>query len=102
MKKTVLTLCLLGLLGTSMMSFATVAKENIQLSRINSVLNSVYPMIAAAKAQAVPTEQVKFQYQKLIADLQAVQAGIAQKVNSAPIEPRVVKALDTHFVTKEG
>ena len=73
--------------------------EKVELSRINSVLNSIYPMIRTAKIFKDPKSRVQFQYGKLKADIEAIQSGIAQKINSSPIVPRVVKPLasETHI-----
>jgi RAQPRD family integrative conjugative element protein len=97
-KKVVLAAGLLAVILVPISSFATVAKENIELSRINSVLNSVYPMIAAAKAQAVPQERLKFHYKWLQSDIQAIQTGIAEKINAAQISPRIVNQINTNFI----
>lgn len=88
--------CISALLFVST-SFASVEKENIELSRINSVLNSIYPIINAAKKQAVPDERVQFQYSWLKRDIQQIQQGIARKVNTPSVTPRVVNKLNTQF-----
>ena len=77
--------------------FASLSQENAELSRINSVLNSIYPLIDAAQKQALPSERVHFHYDWLRRDIQSIQAGIAQKINAPAIAPRVVKPLVTTF-----
>ena len=83
--------------STYQSAFATVSQENAELSRINSVLNSIYPLIDAAQKQATPSERMHFHYDWLRKDIQHIQAGIAQKVNAPAIAPRVVKPLNTQF-----
>jgi RAQPRD family integrative conjugative element protein len=100
--RVILTAGLLAAILLPVSSFATVAKENIELSRINSVLNSIYPMIAAAKAEAVPQERLKFHYKWLQSDIQAIQTGIAQKINAAQISPRIVNQINTNFINKSN
>ena len=71
--------------------------ENQQLARINAVLNSIYPLINQAKEAADVNARVKFHYEWLQKDIQSIQAGIAEKINHAPIEPRAISSLKTHY-----
>lgn len=80
------------------LSLADVDQENAQLARINNVLNAVYPLIDAAQAQALPNEKVQFHYAWLRADIASIQAGIAQKINQAPIMPVMVAPLHHRFI----
>lgn len=95
MKKIITTLLLLCL---SLHVFADRQTENEQLARINSVLNAVYPLIEAAQKAAPSGQRITFHYDWLTKDLQAIQAGIAQKINQTQVMPRVVQPLDTHYV----
>lgn len=95
-KLTVVTVIFIAAL-TFQGAFATVSQENAELSRINSVLNSVYPLIYAAQKQAISSERTHFRYDWLRKDIQNIQAGIAQKINAPAISPRVVKPLNTQF-----
>ena len=90
----VLALCLVGL-----QSYAGITQEKVDLARINSVLNAVYPLIDQAEAEATPTEKRQFHYDWLRSDVAAMQAGIAEKINSPRITPRIVAPLKTSFVT---
>jgi RAQPRD family integrative conjugative element protein len=81
---------------------ANTTQENITLSRISSILNAVYPLIAKAQQEADPNTRVTFQYAWLAKDIQSIQAGIAQKINAAQIEPRVVPALNTQYVQQKN
>ena len=77
---------------------ANTQQENAELSRINSVLNSVYPLIDAAQKQANPHVRVQFHYDWLRQDIESIQSGIAKKINAAPIVPRAVTPLNTQLV----
>lgn len=83
------------------LSFASLAQENLELARINSVLNATYPMIQAAKSAAPKDSRVQFNFEKLTHDIQAIQAGIAQQINHVVLTPRVVKPLQTDFIGAE-
>lgn len=78
--------------------FADVKTENVELVRINSVLNAVYPLIDAAQKATLKNQRLIFHYDWLRHDIQAIQLGIAQKINQAPIQPRVIEPLRTHYV----
>ena len=73
--------------------YATPKKENIELARINSVLNSVFPLIDQAQKEAVPNERVHFHYDWLKKDIHDIQAGIAQKINTPDLTPQVITPL---------
>lgn len=77
---------------------ADVQTENEQLARINSVLNAVYPLIAAAKNAAPKGQRVNFHYAWLENDIESIQAGIAQKINQTDVMPRTVAPLKTQYV----
>ena len=97
MKKTGLVLVLLA---ASISTFASVNAEKMQLARINSVLNTLYPMMAKAQSLQSQSDNIQFNYGRLISDVKAIQKGIAQKVNSLDLTPRIVKPLNTKFVEK--
>ncbi len=85
-----------------MNAFADPFQENIELAQISNVLNAVYPLIAEAEKEADPNARVKFHYDWLQQDIQGIQSGIAQKINAAKIEPRVVKPLKSSFITQQN
>tara|TARA_R110000868_G_scaffold266583_1_gene525845 strand:- start:61249 stop:61572 length:324 start_codon:yes stop_codon:yes gene_type:complete len=95
-----LMVMLLVLLGFNSVSYADTLQENQDLARVSNILNAVYPLIDKAQAQAEPNQRVSFRYDWLKKDVQAIQAGIAQKINAAPIQPRVVKSLKTEYIAK--
>lgn len=78
------------------------ASENTELARINSILNSVYPLIAKAQKEAEPNSRIKFHYNWLQADIQRIQAGIAQKINYLPLEPSIIIPPKNSYITKEN
>ena len=82
--------------------FADTKAENTELARINSVLNAVYPLIDAAQQKANPNTRIKFHYEWLKQDIQKIQAGITQKINNAPIEPREIAPLKGNFLTQQN
>lgn len=100
MKKTIIIiLCFLITANV----FADTTLENIELARINSVLNSVYPLIDAAQKQSDLNTRVKFHYDWLRQDIEEIQAGIAQKINNAPfLIPRTIKPLKNSFLTQQN
>lgn len=69
------------------------ANENLELARINSILNSVYPLIDKAQKESEPNTRVKFHYNWLRADIEKIQAAIARKINYVPLEPSIVMPL---------
>ena len=84
--------------------FSTIvsASENTELARINSILNSVYPLIAKAQKEAAPSSRIKFHYNWLRKDIQKIQAGIAQKINYLPLEPLIVIPPKNSYITAEN
>lgn len=95
MKKVLIVFILTSFLGTV---FADTVDERVELARINSVLNAVYPLIDAAQKAAPTNARETFHYDWLRSDIQSIQAGIAERINKTPIEPRVVTLLKTHYV----
>ncbi len=83
-------------------AFAGVEQESIDLARISNILDAVYPLIDDAQTQAQKNTRVKFRYDWLREDIQSIQAGIAQKINSKEIEPRVVKPLNIKYVDQQN
>ena len=81
---------------------ADVVKENATLARINSLLNAVYPLIQQAQKQAPQNTRVSFNYSALKGDVQAIQDGIAQKINASQFVPQKVKPLQTQYLVKQS
>jgi RAQPRD family integrative conjugative element protein len=76
--------------------------ENMELARINNILNSIYPLIEAAQKHADPNTRINFHYDLLKKDIAQIQAGIAQKVNNVAIEPKAVDPLDQTFLSQQN
>jgi RAQPRD family integrative conjugative element protein len=83
-------------------STTVLASENTELARINSILNSVYPLIAKAQKETAPNSRIKFHYNWLQRDIQRIQAGIAQKINYLPLEPSIVIPPKNSYITAEN
>lgn len=79
-------------------SFASTAQMNTTFVRINTILNQVYPLINLAQKQQSPNVRVNFQFDTLRRDIARIQAGIAQAVNRASIQPRAVKPLSGDYL----
>jgi RAQPRD family integrative conjugative element protein len=75
------------------------ANENTDLARINSILNSVYPLIAKAQKEAHPNSRIKFHYNWLRSDIAKIQAGIARKIHHLPQKPAIIIPLKKSYLT---
>jgi len=101
--KTHMILVLVAIVGlSSVNTFADTAQENTTLSRISNILNAVYPLIAKAQKEADPNTRVKFRYDWLQKDIQAIQSGIAERINASKIEPRAIQPLKTHYIEQQN
>jgi RAQPRD family integrative conjugative element protein len=81
------------LLFVSSLSFASTAQMHTTLTRINTILNQINPLINLAEQQQDPNIRVKFQFITLREDVSHIQAGIAQALHRVSIQPRVVAPL---------
>ena len=77
---------------------ATTPQENAELARINQLLSALYPLITTAQLQASKPARQQFNYAALRRDIQRIQAGIAQAINQAPLDPRPVPPLINDFL----
>ena len=102
LKKTVMVILTVSVVLTSVVSFADSVQERTDLARISNVLNAVYPLIDDAQKQAAPNTRVKFRYNWLRKDIQAIQTGIAEKINMSKVEPRIVQPLKTQYVEQQN
>lgn len=75
--------------------------ENIDLVRINNILNAVYPLLNEAQAAQDKNARVIFNYLALRNDLQLIQYGIVQKINKGVLVPRIVTPLQNDFLTNQ-
>ncbi len=83
-------------------SFADSVQESTDLARISNILNAVYPIIDDAQKESPKNTRVKFRYDWLKKDIQAIQAGIAEKINMSKVEPRVVQPLKTQYIEQQN
>ena len=97
-KKTVLLSSFLTLLFVSSLSFAGTAQMHTTLTRINTILNQINPLINLAEQQQDPNTRVKFQFTTLREDVSHIQAGIAQALHRVSIQPRVVMLLTGDYL----
>ena len=75
--------------------WASTNAENIELARINAVLNAVYPLIEAARTHANKDARSVFDYAALTRDIQTIQKGIAAKINEEPFEPQAIEPMSS-------
>lgn len=75
--------------------------ENMALARINSLLNAVYPLIDDAQKASNPNQRIVFRYDRLRSDIQAIQQGIAERINEKIYTPQNVPPLQTEFQTDQ-
>ena len=73
--------------------FANTALENQELAQIKDVIRSIYPMINIAESQQVKHKRIRFRYDWLRADLNAIQHGIDAKLHGVLVEPRSFKPI---------
>jgi len=94
------TLFLILLIFSSICFANNNASEKIYLTQILNQLNTMQPLILAAKQEQPPNTRVQFHYTRykdakgqwhngVLEDVQAIKSGIAEKLNDTSIEPRV-------------
>ncbi len=86
------------LLMVTQMSFANTDQMNATLARINMILTQVNPLINAAQKEQDPNARVKFQFDRLRADIGKIQTGIAEEINLVSIQPRQVAPLSGDYL----
>ncbi len=96
----------IGLLGVALAvaipntpAYATTSLENADLALVVQQLQAVYPLIAEAQKQADPNARTQFHYDWLREDLNTVIAGVNQKLQPLPVEPRSVKPIKGDYLT---
>lgn len=82
--------------------YADTELENAALSRVITVLNSLTPLIQEAERQQDKSTRVQFQYAALQADINKIKAGIAEKLQTQTIEPRMVAPVDGDYLVQRG
>jgi RAQPRD family integrative conjugative element protein len=106
----VISMVLLNIFSVN--SFASEAQEKIYLTQILNQLDAIQPLaIVANKAQPQNT-RIQFHYTRyrdnqgqlhngLLEDIQAIKAGITQKLNDSAIEPRVVAPIKGDYINNK-
>ena len=109
MKKILISILCLSIFSSS--SFATESQEKIYLTQILNQLDAMQPLIIAAKGAQPQNTRIQFHYTKyhddkgklhngLLEDIQAIKAGITQKLNTTGIEPRIVAPIKGDYLSK--
>jgi RAQPRD family integrative conjugative element protein len=103
MKKVFLMIILAGLF-IAPSSFADEAQEKMYLNQLLNQLDAMQPLIIAAQKSEPKNARIQFHYTRfrdvqgkphngLLEDIQAIRAGVAQKLNSVTVEPRAVSPI---------
>lgn len=82
--------CVGLLISVSSISYASETQEKMYLVQILNQLNAIRPTILAAKKEQPSNRRVKFHYQSLLEDIEAIKKGINEKLAEVAIEPRAV------------
>ena len=89
-------LLFLGLIGTALpIQFvnADADGEREVLARIAHEIETIAPLITQAASQANPDARIRFQYDWLRQDLDQIQRGIREHLDSPRVEPRTFPPL---------
>ncbi|MCB1868970.1 MAG: RAQPRD family integrative conjugative element protein [Gammaproteobacteria bacterium] len=92
----IIQLLILGLLGTALpvqLANADADGEREMLARIAYEIESIKPLIRQAAAQANPDARIRFQYDWLRQDLDQIQQGIQEHIDTPRAEPRTFPPL---------
>ena len=82
---------ILGLLGTALpVQFANADADGERevLARITHEIEAIQPLIRQAASQANPDARIRFQYDWLREDLDQIQRGIREHIDTPRSEPR--------------
>lgn len=108
MRKVFFRILIVVLCFSSVDCFASETQERVYLQQILNQLDAIQPLILAAQKEQPQNTHIKFHYTKfrdnqgqwhngLLEDLQAIKAGIVQKLNQPTIEPRVITPLKADY-----
>jgi RAQPRD family integrative conjugative element protein len=86
-------------------------QETVYLTQILNQLNAIQPFILAAQKAQPTNGRIQFHYMKyrdskgawhngLLEDVNAIKAGITQKLNGPVIEPRVINPLKGDYFSQ--
>ena len=85
-----------GLFGTVLpipFALADADGEREALARIAHEIEAIQPLISQAASQANPDARIRFQYDWLRQDLDQIQRGIQEHINTPRAEPRTFPPL---------
>ena len=93
--------------------FANEAQEKIYLTQILNQLNAIQPFIIAAEKEQPKNTRIQFHYTKfhdsqgqlhngLLEDIQSIKAGIEEKLNQIPVEPRTAIPISGDYLPSSG
>lgn len=113
MKKIISAGLFVGLALIATTGFANENQERIYLVQILNQLNSIQPFIVAAAKEQPKNARIQFHYTRysdqeghlhngLLEDIQAIQAGIKQKLNLPTIEPRIVTPITGDYLDNKN
>ena len=89
-------LLIFGLLGTALpvqFALADADGEREMLARIAHEIEAIKPLISRSASQANPDARVRFQYDWLRQDLDQIQLGIQDHIDTPRAEPRTFPPL---------
>ena len=109
MKKILLIIMLLSIFSKN--SLASDAQEKIYLTQILNQLNAMKPLILAAQKAQPENTRIPFHYtqyrdnqgqkhQGLLEDIQAIKAGIQQKLHDFNAEPRIFAPIKGDYLSQ--
>lgn len=76
--------------------------ENVALTRVIHVLDSLKPLLNEAERQQDKSTRIQFQYAKLREDLDQIKSGIQEKIEPKTIEPRYVAPIQGDYLILQG
>ena len=93
---------LIPLMLITPLTFANTEQMHTSLTRINTLLSQINPLINLAKQQEDPNARVKFQFEVLREDIARIQSGISQALNRVSIQPRTVAPLVGDYLPSDS
>lgn len=82
-------------------AYADTEAENATLARIVHELDALQPLINQAQSERPRYARVRFNYDKLRADINKIKQGIQQQLSNAPIEPHIVQPIAGDYMQVE-
>lgn len=112
-KKIIFPLIILILMTITNTSFAKDKQEREYLIQLLNQLDAMQPLIIAAEKEQPKNLRVQFHYTKfkdsqgqihngLLEDIEAIRAGIKEKLNETQIEPRVFSPIAGDYMPMNG